>query len=246
MRADEPFRLALYAGSEHPCPYLPGRQSTLHYVDPQITLTPSLYGALLANGFRRSGGFVYRPGCHGCGRCIAARLPVDGFTPNRSQRRTIARNADLRVRTGPAQLTDAHYELYRSYLNARHHDGGMADASREECETFLIADWCESLFVDLCLDDRLVATAVTDSVPHGLSAIYTFFDPSMPSRSLGTFALLTQLSVARQQGLHHLYLGYWVAESEKMAYKERFRPLQIHVDGRWETCPPKTPLPIPP
>ena len=245
MRAEREIQLALFAGALHECPYLEGRYSVLHYVDPNAALDPALFTALLRQGFRRSGGFVYRPGCPGCSRCIPARSPVHAFVPDRSQRRTAARNADVTVQADRARLTERHFALYRRYVNTRHGDGSMANPGRESTRGFLTAAWCETLFLDLHLAGRLVATAVTDVLPAGLSAVYTFFDPQLAKRSLGTYALMSQVAHARGLGLDHLYLGYWVPGSRKMEYKERFRPLELFLDGRWQRFANGAALPVP-
>lgn len=245
MRAEREIRLALFAGTPHDCPYLAGRHSVLHYVDPNTSVSPALFGALLKQGFRRSGNFVYRPGCPQCNRCVSLRIPAATFAPDRSQRRTARRNADITVDAGPASLTDAHFTLYRRYVNTRHGDGSMANPGRASTREFLTAAWCETLFLDLRLAGRLVATAVTDVLPDGLSAVYTFFDPDLAKRGLGTYALLSQVAHATQLGLRHLYLGYWVPGSRKMEYKERFRPLELYLDGRWKKYGYGATLPVP-
>lgn len=245
MRAEREIRLALYAGTPHDCPYLNSRRSVLHYLDPNTRVSPVLFAALLEQGFRRSGGFVYRPACPGCNRCIPARIPVASFVPNRSQRRTARRNADITVDIVPARLTDKHFSLYRRYINARHADGSMANPDLEATRDFLAASWCDTRFIDLHLGARLVATAVTDMLSDGLSAVYTFYDPGLARRSLGTFTLMSQIAHAGRLGLRHLYLGYWVPGSRKMEYKERFRPLELYLDSRWQAFAPGTVLPVP-
>ena len=246
MPAEGGTRLALYAGTAHDCPYLDGRRSVLHYLDPQARLTPAVFGALLEHGFRRSGSFVYRPGCPACTRCIPARIPVASFLPDRSQRRTTRRNADIEVSVMPARLTATHFALYRRYIDARHQDGSMANSDPESTRKFLAASWADTCFLDLHLSGQLVATAVTDVLPHALSAVYTFFDPSLGKRSPGVFALLSQIALARRRGLRHLYLGYWVPGSRKMEYKQRFRPLELWHGERWRSCGRGTVLPAPP
>ena len=176
---------------------------------------------------------IYRPACPRCRHCVAARIPVADFTPDRSQRRSGQRNADLRLEVSPSTVTEEHFDLYRRYVNARHPGGGMEDPTPEACRSFLLADWCATRFLDLRLEGRLVATAVTDVIPGALSAVYTFFEPGLSRRSLGTFAVMTQAAFAQRHGLDHLYLGYWVDGSPKMEYKARFRPLEVFRNGAW-------------
>jgi arginine-tRNA-protein transferase len=104
---------------------------------------------------------------------------------------------------------------------------------------FLSAEWSDTRFVELLLDDRLVGVAVTDIAANGLSAVYTFFDPDLSRRSLGTFAILRQIDMARALNLEFLYLGYWIADSPKMAYKIRFSPIELWIQGRWTRTAPE-------
>jgi len=227
-------RLAFYASREHPCSYLPERRATTLFADPSARMSSRIYGLLSEHGFRRSGGYVYRPACRGCARCIPARIPVADFRPSRSQRRVLARNRDLTVRALPAGFREDHFSLYRRYVGTRHAGGGMDDPTPERYMDFLTSPWSDTLFVEMRLPDgRLAAVAVADRMPHGWSAVYTFFDPDLGRRSLGTYAVLWEIEAVRAAGLAWLYLGYWIPESRKMAYKARFLPLEIHRDGRW-------------
>ena len=229
-------QLALYLTAEHACSYLDGRRARTLFVDPLARIDVVTYQALVDQGFRRSGAHVYRPACRGCARCVPVRLPVSAFRPNRSQRRNWARNApDLRIVETPAVFDPAHFALYLRYLAQRHPDGSMADdASAESYRRFLVDPWGgETRFLELHLGDRLVGIAVTDLLPHGLSAVYTFFDPDLSARGLGTFAVLTQIAAARRLGLPYVYLGYWIEESKKMAYKSNFYPLEAWDGRRW-------------
>jgi len=230
MTGPEP-RLLL--GTEHRCSYLPRRLARSVFVDPQMALDAGAYGALLDLGFRRSGAYVYRPACRNCRQCHPVRIPVADFHPGRGQKRCLRRNADLTV-TAEADLTAEHYALYRRYLYARHADGGMDPEDREAFRSFLASTWPGTDI--LAIRDargRLLAGAVADRVPHGLSAVYTYFDPDEESRSLGTFAVLKEIERARALGLAHLYLGYWVPGSEKMDYKRRFSPLEVLTLHGW-------------
>lgn len=218
---------------EHSCGYFAERQARNLVIDPLARGLPQVYGTALERGFRRSGGHVYRPHCAGCRACIASRVPVAEFTPDRSQRRCLKRNADLVTRLAPAQRSDENFALYRRYLAARHPDGGMDDPGEEDFERFLACAWSPTRFLELRAGDELLAVAVTDVLPQGLSAVYTFYAPEYPERSLGTCAILRQIEWARAQQLPHLYLGYWIDGHPKMDYKARFRPLERLRDGFW-------------
>jgi len=191
-------------------------------------LDPRAYEFLLAQGFRRSGSHAYRPWCDHCRQCIAARIPVSGFRPNRSQRRILERNRDLTVQWHAAtELNDEQWQLYHGYLQARHGEGEMARAGRAASNDFLFSPWAETELMELRLGDELVAVAVTDVQPRSLSALYTFFAPEHAKRSLGGFAIMQQVEAARTQGRDWLYLGYWIAPCRKMSYKANYLPIEI-------------------
>ncbi len=227
-----PNRLALYLTPEHTCSYLPGRLSQTLFLDPYVQPLPSLLQTLLSLGFRRSGDHVYRPQCPNCRSCVAVRIPVADFQPRRSQRRCRRRNADeVQVRIKPPELDADHHRLYLRYTRARHAGGSMADMDEGHYLEFLTTRWCDTLFVEFRRGEQLMAVAVTDRLPNALSAVYTFFDPLLSEFSPGVYSVLWQISEARRRGLEHLYLGYWIGESEKMSYKEQYRPLEAW-DGR--------------
>ncbi len=192
-----------------------------------------MYNLLIQKGFRRSGHHIYRPHCEACDKCVSIRIPVDSFKPRRAQQRSFRSNQDLTTRIEPARYTDESFLLYEKYLGYRHRDAGMDNPKREDFERFLISDWCDTLFIELRLNDKLVCVAVTDELSTGLSAVYTFFDPDLPRRSLGTVAIMFQIELARQRQLPYIYLGYWIDESEKMMYKSTFKPQQRYIADAW-------------
>lgn len=218
---------------DHACGYFPDRSARNLVLDPVSPALPPLYGRALERGFRRSGGHVYRPQCDGCRACVSSRIDVARFVPDRTQRRCLRRNADLELRVAPAVANDENFALYRRYLGARHAGGGMDDPAPDDFERFLACDWSPTRFLELRRDGELLAVAVTDVLPTGLSAVYTFYAPEHPSRSLGTCAILRQIELARSNGLPHLYLGYWIAGHPKMDYKARFDALETMRDGAW-------------
>ena len=231
--------LSLFLTPGRPCAYLPGQEECVVFTDPRVPMTAGLYGSLLARGFRRAGRFVYRPACDHCRACVPLRLPVGRFAPNRAQRRNLARNADLRLSEHPALFVEEHFALYVAYLRHRHPGGGMAEQlSPESYCDYLIQPWGgETQLLELRLGDRLVALAVTDRLPRALSAVYSFFDPELQGRGLGVQAILRQIGLAQELGLDHLYLGYWIGDCRKMAYKEQYRPLQALVGPVWREYP---------
>lgn len=222
----------------HPCGYFGERTAQNLVIDPLAADLPELFDLALTRGFRRAGGHIYRPACPRCRACVPARVPVAEFRANRSQRRTQARNADLAVAIEDARYTDEYFALYRRYLETRHYGGGMDDAAADDFTRFLTSPWSPTRFLTFRRDGRLLAVAVTDFGRLGLSAVYTFFDPEEAARSLGTFAILTQVDIARERALPHLYLGYWIAGHPKMGYKSAFRPLEVLRSEGWVRAGP--------
>ncbi len=218
----------------HDCSYLPGRSARTLILDPEANVDRPVYAALSRHGFRRSGQHVYRPHCDACGACKATRVPVAEFKASRRQRRVLGRNTDIEVTLEPPSSDAAYFELFDRYLAARHADGDMYPTSVAQFEAFLTNGWSDTQFLTLRLAGDIVGVAVTDRLPDALSAIYTFFDPAHARRSLGVFAILAQIEQARLERLPWLYLGYWVRDSAKMAYKTDYRPVEVYTGERWQ------------
>jgi arginine-tRNA-protein transferase len=225
--------IRLYATHEHPCSYLKGRSATTIFVDPMLTMNGRIYSELSDFGFRRSGAHVYRPNCRNCQACIPVRIPVALFQPNRAQKRCMKRNEDVITTLTDDINTDEHYALYESYINSRHADGDMYPPSRDQYEDFLSAEWGVTRYIEFRASGRLLGVAVSDRLDQGLSAIYTFFKPDEPSRSLGVLAVLRQVELAQALKLPYVYLGYWIRECDKMRYKNQYRPLDMFINNSW-------------
>ena len=225
--------LRFYATQPHPCSYLPDEQATTLFLDPSQPMDGQVYAQLSGLGFRRSGDHLYRPHCQNCQACIPARIPVDQFKPNRQQRKILKRNADLCVTSVKPHFSEENYDLYLRYIETRHADGDMYPPSREQFGTFLVSKLAFSRFLEFRLEEQLLAVAVTDILPNGLSAVYTFFDPQHDHRSLGRYAILWQIGEAARLGLHALYLGYWIKNCRKMSYKIEYRPIELLTNQRW-------------
>lgn len=226
-------KMAFYTSPEHACSYLPGRRARTLFGDPSVRLDRHAYSYLADRGFRRSGDYVYQPCCRECAACVSVRIPVNEFEPRRMDRRTWQSNQDLTVTPVVAHYDDTHFALYRKYLQHRHPGGGMDDTDPEQYLAFMTCAWMDTLLYEFRLQERLVAVAVVDPLEHGLSAVYTFYDPELPKRSLGTYAILWEIQETRRLGLDWLYLGYWIKDCDKMRYKERFRPLEAFWRGQW-------------
>ncbi|SDG02501.1 arginyltransferase [Pseudomonas seleniipraecipitans] len=226
-------RLKFYATQPHPCSYLSEEQATTLFLDPSQPMDASTYAELSELGFRRSGDHLYRPHCQRCSACVPARVPTAPFAPNRQQRKIIKRNDSIQVRGVRPLFSEEYYQLYARYIEQRHADGDMYPPNREQFSTFLVRDLPFSCFYEFRDQGRLLAIAVTDVLPNGLSAVYTFYDPDEEQRSLGRFAILWQINEARRLGLQAVYLGYWIKNCRKMNYKTQYRPIELFVNQRW-------------
>ncbi len=215
------------------CPYLPGEVARNRLIDPDFTPTPGHYQQLTDLGYRRSGSMLYRPDCPHCRQCIPCRVEVAAFRPNRKMRRLWSRNQPIDTHTRDTRFHDDHYALFMKYLAHRHPDGLMSQSSPEEYLGRLATPWGETCMQEFRRDGQLMAVAVMDRLPMGLSAIYTFFDPEFSHLSPGVLAVLWQIAQAKRLGLSWVYLGYWIEKCRKMAYKREYQPLQLFEDGQW-------------
>ena len=226
-------RLNFFASAPESCSYLPDRKAVSAFANPHADMDKQTYNILIQHGFRRSGGYVYRPHCPGCAECISVRVPVRRHQPSRNEKRVLRLNADIAATGIKGQYRREHFELYQRYISGRHGDGGMANPTQADYHRFLICDWADTVFIEFRLREVLVAVAVSDITSSGLSAMYTFFDPDYANRSLGHFAILQQIEQARLRGLEYLYLGYWIKNCNKMRYKNRYKPLEGFINDRW-------------
>lgn len=219
------------------CSYLPDEQEQLLVYADMDEFLSWRYAQLIQAGFRRSGEQIYRPHCASCTACQSVRIPVNQFTPSRSQKRIL--NANKRFHIAFSQTPhDSYYPLYERYISQRHTDGSMYPPSREQFDNFLFCDWMPTLFVEAYDGDKLIAVAVTDVVDaiepfSALSALYTFFDPDYTKSSLGTWMILMQIEKAKSLAYQYLYLGYFVKGCQKMSYKHNFLPFEQFECNEW-------------
>jgi leucyl-tRNA---protein transferase len=235
-----------YLTAPSPCPYLPGQEERKVFTHLVGERAGELNDLLTHGGFRRSQSIAYRPACETCRACVSVRVVAEDFRPTRSMRRIMERNSDLIGEMRVAVPTPEQYAVFRSYLDARHRDGGMADMTVLDYAMMVEDSHVQTRMVEyrrpMGIDGvrngptpgELVAVALTDVLSDGLSMVYSFFDSRHASRSLGTFMILDHIARCRRMGLAFAYLGYWVQGSRKMDYKGRFLPQQRLSPDGWK------------
>lgn len=226
--------LQFYLTESYPCSYLPACEACSQVAAPSDLITARNYSELVKFGFRRSGGHIYRPRCEGCQQCVAVRVEVENFTATRSQRRSWQHHDSLEARIYPLAEREGHFDLYRRYQRQRHADGGMDEDDFGQFHTFLLQSNVDSMLVEFHEQDILRMVSVIDQLDDGLSAVYTFYEPNLAQSSFGVFNVLWQIELCRKLNLPFLYLGYWIADSQKMSYKTNYRPLQGLQGGSWQ------------
>lgn len=226
------------------CPYLPDRAEVklLTELGGQEALKD--HDRFTDAGFRRSHQFIYKPLCPSCDACVPVRIPVEEFVPGRAQRRNLRDNENLTVSVVPAAVTAEQFRLFAAYLHARHDDGDMADMGFEDYRAMVEDSPVDTRLIEIRrggAEGRLVACCLTDWLGNGISAVYSFFEPTAARAGLGTYMILRLVEEARRQRLPYVYLGYWIAGSRKMEYKRKFRPLEALGPHGWRRLDPAEP-----
>ncbi|MCF6195119.1 MAG: arginyltransferase [Emcibacter sp.] len=221
------------------CPYLERRMERKVFTELDNINPAGLHESMARIGFRRSQDIVYRPSCDECSECKSVRIPVSSFSPSRTQRRLINMNSDLTAKIIPNKATEEHYQLLTAYLARRHTDGGMANMSFDEYVSMVESSPVDTSLIEYRLQDNgkdtLIAVALTDIMTESLSMVYSFFavGEDFKKRSIGTYLILDHIARAQKMAKRHVYLGYWVKDSPKMAYKKNFHPLEILEPEGW-------------
>lgn len=240
MKHSLPLAPQFYVTAPQPCPYLADRVERKLFTGLQGADSQSLNDALSKQGFRRSQNVLYRPACTECSACISARIRVADFRPSKSQNRTLRRNKSLTRGAHTAWATEEQFDLFKTYLDTRHADGGMADMDIFEFGAMIEETPVRTRIVEYTQEDengalKLKYACLTDILDDGISMVYSFFDPTMANQSPGKFMILDHIEIAREMELPYVYLGYWVPGSSKMDYKSQFAGLELFINGSWRT-----------
>ncbi|MBM3492609.1 MAG: arginyltransferase [Alphaproteobacteria bacterium] len=236
----KPFRITpltyFHMSRPAPCPYLPGQVEQMVFTDLSAAGDPaSLHYSLSRAGFRRSQSIAYRPNCRGCVACVPVRVSAIEFEPNRTQRRVTKRNADVTSAELAPAASLVHYRLFQRYIGARHGAGGMTGMTMDDYMTMVQDSPVPTRLFDFRGGaGELLGVCLTDVLDDGLSLVYSFFDPTQSARGLGTYIILWHIAEARRRGLPYVYLGYWIQQSLKMAYKDKFRPAERLAGAGWQ------------
>jgi len=223
-----------YGTTPQACPYIPGQIETKTITELNHEDANDFHDLLSQAGFRRSHSLAYKPACPGCSACIPARVRVKDFEPTKSMRRILRKNSELTSAKNNPIATAEQFLLFQKYEKARHSNGEMSGMNFDDFKRMVEDSPVKTNVIEYREPNgALQAVALTDTLSDGLSGVYTFFSPDYPSRSLGTFLILSQIFRTRELKLPYFYLGYWVQQSPKMSYKGRFVPMEILTKSGW-------------
>ncbi len=217
-----------------PCPYFADRVERRVLTELTGKDSQSLHEALTQAGYRRSHGVAYAPACPGCNDCVSVRIRVPEFKPSKTQRRIRKRNEDI-VATEVAPIAnEEQFALFAAYQASRHAGGDMETMDFSDYQSLLEENTIDTALIEFRCEERLVAGIIIDKLSDGFSAVYSFFDTDVePRRSLGTYMILWLVQHAQELQQSYVYLGFWINNCRKMAYKTSFRPLEHYSSGKW-------------
>lgn len=216
----------------HPCGYfddVPAR--TEHFFLKGYTRND--LDALLERGYRHFGKYFFRPRCGSCIRCVPLRVRIDEFRFSRNTRRVLNRAAGFRIEEGTPDPSGTAYELYLRHLKRF---GGDEPSGFDRFTEAFFDPLEGARQLSVYHEDRLVAVSHFDRGERALSAVYTYYDDSYTRVSLGKLVIYELLRRGIEEGIPHLYLGYYIEENRHMVYKGGYKPNEVLLsEGSWHT-----------
>ena len=239
MRHDPSRTPQFYVTAPQKCPYIKGKVERKLFTALYGRNSVKLNDELSLQGFRRSQKVLYRPLCTNCSACLSIRVKVNEFQYSKSQKRVINKNKEIERIEKKPEATDEQYQIFKKYLNYRHLNGGMSDMDALEFssmieETNVNSQIYEYWKIINSEKKELIAVCLTDTNKDGLSMVYSFYDPTYKSSSLGKFMILDHINLTKSRKLNYLYLGYWIRQNSKMGYKSNYFPAEVYYKNEWK------------
>ncbi len=219
--------------NEDSCAYLQDAKQTTHYKIIENCST-EYCEHLIERGWRRFGSMFFRPICETCTQCESLKVDVKNFVYSKSQRRVKRKNAETKMHVRKPKVTQDHLDLFEKYhlhmKDKREWAHNQTDA-KHYFASFVHGHGDFGYEILYFIDDKLVGIDLVDILPNGISSIYFFYDPDYEQYSLGTYSMLQQIQIAKDNDLEWIYMGYYVKECQSLAYKSRYSPYKT-LEGR--------------
>jgi len=185
---------------------------------------------MLERGWRRFGNMHFVPQCKGCNACTTLRIDIENFNFSKSHKRVLNKNKNTEIYIQKPTVTYEHLELFNKYHKVMQTKKGWEENKIDPdlyCKSYV--DGANEFGKELLyfIGDKLVAVALIDILPNGISSIYCYYDHDFEELSLGKFSILSQILLAKQHKISYLYLGYWIKDHPSMGYKEYYKPFEI-------------------
>ena len=217
------------------CPYVADRH--FHVFVPHED-THQHYRHMMDAGFRRNGEVIYHTHCPDCDACTPTRVDVQLFKPRRDQRRCWKQNRDLHLETGTPSYDQEHQQLFEQYEHKVHQNQDadlqqLLNNGGQDCLELRVRDH----------NQQLIAVSIIDVFDDAISSVYCYFMPALRKRSLGTLMALHEIEWCKTNQRRWLYLGFYVADCQKLAYKARFQPIEFLHHQQWHNAAPEQSTP---
>lgn len=218
---------------EDSCSYLDNKLQTTHYKIVQ-ECSVSYCEALIERGWRRFGHMFFRPICTECTACESFKIDVKNYEFTKSQRRVLRKNEETKIVIQRPQLTSKHldlFEKYHSHMKDKRDWNHETTTPKHYYASFVHGYGDFGYEILYYIKDELVGVDLIDILPQGISSIYFYYDPSFEKYSLGTYSMLQQIKMAKDNDLSWIYMGYYVKSCQSLEYKSRYTPYLV-LQGR--------------